>query len=462
MSSFVIEQQIESLLNFLKPFLSLANCHMVDFFTLDSYRNFIPKDIHQEIHKIGERNITNLIFQDDFSCTPNLKNFVETASNYNLKNCKLCLNMDSLMDQMRVWGCGDIDKFKLEIFMTAKKSHEVEILSAVAASISKIANTSHVVDLGDGKGYLSSMLAFRHSIAVLGVDACNSNTCGAIKRANKLSKIWNGISKAPHRSVPKKTDKLSSINLDLYKQATQFVDENFNLEKLVVDTFTTESSSLRLGLIGLHTCGNLSPNSLKIFCKNDSVRSLCNVGCCYHLLTERFESNNHEFGFPLSTFLSDKKIVIGRSARMIANQSVERVLEAKQLPNISIFYRALLQVLLEQYCNELPTKHVGKFRKRPANFTEYVREALRRLEVDITVSDQQIEEIFSRYENRIDELNVFYLLRCKLSPVIESLILLDRLLFLHERGFSNSILVQFFDPIVSPRCYGIVALKELF
>ncbi|XP_001809803.1 probable methyltransferase-like protein 25 [Tribolium castaneum] len=449
MSSVHIRQTIDSLLAFLEPLLGFANCHMVDFYTQNSYKKFVSPEIQNEIEQIGYENTIKRIFLNEFDATPHLKQFVEDSSKFTLKNCHVCLNLDSFTQKLQSWGCDTLDTFKLEIFMNAKKSHEVEILSAVAAALFRVSQASHVVDLGDGKGYLSSMLALQHQIPVVGIDASNTNTCGAIKRATKLSKVWNGIPKAPHKSLPKKTENFASPHVELYKQVTRFVDERFDLLGLVRDVFPNVS---HLGLVGLHTCGDLAASSLKIFSRNEAVKSVCNVGCCYHLLDES--------GFPLSRFLTDRGFVLGRSARMIANQSVERVLQEGELPNITIFYRAILQVLLEEFCTDLPTKHVGKFRKVPVNFLDYVRLALKRIDVTLDLTDNEVGAIFSRYEKRLNELNVFYLLRCKLSPVVESLILLDRLLFLQEQGFENSFLVQFFDPVVSPRCYGIVAVKN--
>ena len=339
----LIKQQIENLLKFLEPFLGFANCHMVDFFTNSCYKNFVPSDIQREINEIGEANLVNLLFRDELDGAPSLKTFSENSVKFTLKNTEVCLGVDTLITALQDWGCDNFDKFKLEMFMTAKKSHEVEVLSAVAASISEVSKTSHVVDLGDGKGYLSSMLALHNKIAVLGVDASNINTCGAIKRVNKLSKVWNNIPNAPHKSYPKKNQNSETMNVNLYKQVTQFVDEDFDLESLIVENFETTPLPLQLGLVGLHTCGNLAPNSLKIFVKNNDVKTVCNVGCCYHLITERFDESNdcdRDIGFPMSDFLTKKRLSIGRSARMIANQSVERILQSKEIPNITIFYRA--------------------------------------------------------------------------------------------------------------------------
>jgi len=65
-----------------------------------------------------------------------------------------------------------------------------------------------------------------------------------------------------------------------------------------------------------------------------------------------------------------------------------------------------------------------------------------------------------------DLVGPFYALRAVLAPVIESYILLDRLLFLKEQGevMGGSIaaeLVPLFDPSISPRNMAIVAHREL-
>lgn len=52
-----------------------------------------------------------------------------------------------------------------------------------------------MVDLGSGKGYLSTHLAFQHKLHVIGVDAQNINTKGASKRADILSRQWEGLTR---------------------------------------------------------------------------------------------------------------------------------------------------------------------------------------------------------------------------------------------------------------------------
>ena len=53
----------------------------------------------------------------------------------------------------------------------------------------------------------------------------------------------------------------------------------------------------------------------------------------------------------------------------------------------------------------------------------------------------------------------YYVLRQLVAPLWEELLLLDRLLFLRERGHRAS-LVPLFDPLLSPRNYALVASKR--
>lgn len=70
--------------------------------------------------------------------------------------------------------------------MTAKKLHEVEAMSEIVSRIAAATNASHVIDIGSGKGYLSSVLVLQHHFKVLGIDCNHVNTHGAADRTVKF------------------------------------------------------------------------------------------------------------------------------------------------------------------------------------------------------------------------------------------------------------------------------------
>ncbi|MBZ3891363.1 Methyltransferase-like protein 25 [Sciurus carolinensis] len=109
-----------------------------------------------------------------------------------------------------------------------------------------------------------------------------------------------------------------------------------------------------------------------------------------------------------------------------------------RLPTESLFYRAVLQDIIKDCygitkCNQ----HVGKIYSKCSSFLDYVRKSLKKLGLD---------------ESK---------LKVVLAPCIETLILLDRLCYLKEQeDIAWSALVKLFDPVKSPRCYAVIALKK--
>lgn len=55
----------------------------------------------------------------------------------------------------------------------------------------------------------------------------------------------------------------------------------------------------------------------------------------------------------------------------------------------------------------------------------------------------------------------YWSLRAALGPLLETLILLDRLLFLQEQGSSvEAVMLPIFDPVLSPRNVALIAKKR--
>lgn len=433
---------IDRILIYLEPLLPFANSHMVDIFTNNLYEKYIPLSIRQELNSLNSNEALNAFWSVNIECTE-LNKYRNESHNHTLyKIPEICLNLNEFEQKLSTMCSSDLSRFQMNSFMSFKKSHEVEMLSKITSAINKISNTSHIIDIGDGKGYLSSALTIHSKMKVLGIDASPINTNGAAKRVAKLNKVL------------KRTEN-KVFNSELYKQTTKYITKDTNLNEIVKESFSDNEIN-NLGLVGLHTCGNLASSSLRIYHGNDNIKNICNVGCCYHLMTE--ENNINTTGFPMSNYLQNKNCFLGRNARMIAAQSLERMIHEKEPPSDILFYRSLLQIILIEYSPELLSCHVGRF-KKSATFTQYVRKSLSKLNCKNIPTDDVILKLYEEYLPRLKELQVYYMLRAHLAPVIEAVILLDRLIYLYELGYNNSYLVQFFDPVISPRCYGIVSFK---
>lgn len=131
----------------------------------------------------------------------------------------------------------------------------------------------------------------------------------------------------------------SRTEADNIKFITQFVEPGTDVASLAMQHFPEECPGRgAMGLFGLHTCGNLAPNSLGIFLSSPAVRFCCNVGCCYHLLDELFDDDvdrdpgpQQVASFPMSSFLKARKSRLGRNARMLAAQPMDRIIQAAKV-----------------------------------------------------------------------------------------------------------------------------------
>lgn len=277
-----------------------------------------------------------------------------------------------------------------------------------------------------------------------------------------------------------------------YKNATHFITPQTDFIKLFSENFGIDTSEVPgLCLTGLHTCGNLAPSCLRIYTENDQIEAVCNIGCCYHLLTEQFsefvyrairrerspdskkreicdaseEQLDKRFGFPMSQYLFECKAKLGRNARMLSCQSVHRLVDVKETRNNHLFYRALLEVLIQRKSPEyLDRIEVGRL-KLCHSFVEYVRKAAKRnpvLEFD-HITDEELCDLNDEFQMAQEFLGIYHLMRVSVAAIVENVLMLDRFLYLKEQEKIGdmSYLVRFFDPVVSPRCYGLIAMKNI-
>lgn len=459
---------------------------MVSYLCENLWEKFIPEGIRSEI-KCNEDVATAIeVFFEQENAQPELirkhqqlfDHIQKTKTFYleNLPGKKLFITTDELLDEFKQRNIPHTTGLNLTIreFMKEKKNHEVEIISRLVAALSKGRGMEHfVVDVGDGKGYLSSRLSLEFGLKVLGIDGNQQNTKEAVKRNQRLSKTWNALvrKEAIKNNVEVEVEGGTKKN-DLYKTTSKMIFADTDLKKLAGESFPDEDLE-NFCLVGLHTCGNLASNSLKQFVRNDEIKLLCNVGCCYHLLYEEFEKDifndviremddADEAGFPMSNYLRDKNFRIGRNGRMLAAQCYERVIANKSPPDESLFYRALVEKLLREKWSKDGTKvKVLKFGKiKFKSFEEYFKKACKKFNIDLEISSEKIEELMTKFDHDRHLIMINYFIRLLNAKTIETLILLDRFLYLLENNVDDVFLVKIFDPIISPRNYGFIAMKK--
>lgn len=120
--------------------------------------------------------------------------------------------------------CNSGAELQPDEFMNSKKSHEVQSMSEVVACLAKCCGVrqvrwhfiaaeervliwfkallwllssllTQVIDVGSGKGYLSSFLSLQYGLQVYGIDSSSINTHGAQERNRKLKKFSRSYQK---------------------------------------------------------------------------------------------------------------------------------------------------------------------------------------------------------------------------------------------------------------------------
>ena len=277
----------------------------------------------------------------------------------------------------------------------------------------------------------------------------------------------------------------------------------------------------QLLVISLHSCGNLLHHGLQSLVLNPSVKAVAMVGCCYNLVTERLGPATYKIpslrrpnlrldkisatcdphGFPMSECLSTYKHLQGEgirlniTARMMAVQAPQnwtpRDSEAFFTKH---FYRALLQrIFVDRGVVGSPSHDheesrgsgprgwtgtgepiiLGSLRKPCySSFVAYAREAMAKLRDDPaygpriatcigSLSDEDLAKYEEQFSNKKKELSVVWSLMAFSAGVVESIIVVDRWLYLKEQDIVRECWVEaIFDYRQSPRNLVIVAIKK--
>ncbi|KAG5676349.1 hypothetical protein PVAND_006191 [Polypedilum vanderplanki] len=482
-----VQHNLDRIINHLEPVKEFANIHMVAWLCDNLYEKFVDEKIRNEINGFNDVNSAIQLFFNQDNAPPNLikkhpnlyKHILHEKTFYleNLED-KLYLTADELMQEFQRINIPKAESLNINVreFMKEKKNHEVEAAAKIIGTMSKSRDQEKliVVEYGDGKGYLTTRLSLEYNLKTLGIDGNVNNTLEAEIRNEKLTKIWKHLVKkgAERSNVKSPIIDETKLNPNNYKTISSLIYADTNLNKLVENAFPDQDIS-ELCLIGLHACGNLSSNSLKHFVSNDKIKLLMNVSCCYNLLFEEFTIdyfNNKErkidkendYGFPLSDFLRKKKYSIGRNARMLATQSMERIVHQVNRPDESLYHRAIFEKVLRERFRKGKEIHVftlGKIR-RVKNLEDYLRRACERLEITYDLTPEELEKLEKEHLYDKELMTFHYFVRLLYARTIETIIHLDRYLYLLENNIKHVYLVRIFDSVISPRNLAIVGIKD--
>ncbi|XP_052742110.1 probable methyltransferase-like protein 25 isoform X2 [Bicyclus anynana] len=471
-----LHNQIDKAIAYLTPFLPLANCHMVEFFTDSHWDNLLPRKLRDYLDDCDFNNAVEMFWssaEGNYMDHNELSKWVQETRSYCLSvDNEYCLSADELQERIKSWGADMVPEVQISEFMNSKKSYEVQVMSRAVASLCAASGATHCVEAGGGRGPLLLALSLAYRLPSLTIDCDPRTLASAHKRVTLVQKQWHAIAKRIKNGTAERI--AEAIDTDLHRFAQSYITNDTDLLQIVREKFPEHSNDdMKLLLTGLHTCGNLGPTSLRLFACSGHISALLNVPCCYHLLTEdvdemAFDVFQRDYGdgkwgmgFPMSERLRGYNL--GRNARMLAAQSIDRVVRHRQLPDRSLLYRAVLQVIIKKHLPNLPVTE-GRLKgisSKCQNFNDYFKmaDAILKLGLYESLPENYLTDIHKNMDVQWKRIVLFYFVRLCLAQVIESVILLDRLLYLCQNGFEKCYLVKLFDPVISPRCHSVVAVR---
>ena len=362
------------------------------------------------------------------------------------------LNEIKLHSLNRIPNSLQLNAFNRDVMMgmNKKKVHEIQAIASKINLLARDLNVSHILDIGGGQGYLSSVLALEFGFQIVAVDKEPKQIKGGSRRYNYIKTLYGKRGRVVTGSVHFKCQEIKI--LQDYDELITAIEQEFGL----------------LGgnwlIIGLHCCGNLSVSMIRGFCKRKrlDIKALFNIGCCYQLLSEGDNENN---GFPMTTYSPMTKLGICR--KMVACQPPYRMNDLEYFKESirRLFYRSILQKILVDYKlipSDEPNEDLLRREKmisikkmgtsEYATFGHYCHSAFKKLGFHDPV---QVDSYFETYDFAYKQIAVVWTLRALIGDVIESLILKDRLQFIQEHGF-NGVLEAVMDPSISPRNMALI------
>ncbi|XP_043424268.1 methyltransferase-like protein 25B isoform X1 [Prionailurus viverrinus] len=328
-----------------------------------------------------------------------------------------------------------------------KKQHEIRRLGELVKKLSDLTGCTQVVDIGSGQGHLSRFMSLGLGLTVKSIEGDRR----LVERAQRLDReLLQALEKEEKRSpqVTRAGPRHSPHHVVRWVEPTALCKE------LLLPLEPLPPRGARLLLTGLHACGDLSVALLRHFSCPEVV-ALASVGCCYMKLSE-------PGGYPLSQWVaglrgSELPYRLREGACHALEDYAERLQRAG--PGLRTHcYRAALETVIRGARPELRRPGVqGIPRVHELKIEEYVQRGLRRVGLDPQLPlNLAALRAHQAQENRVV---AFFSLALLLAPLVETLILLDRLLCLQEQGF-HAELLPIFSPELSPRNLVLVATKS--
>ncbi|XP_044256471.1 protein RRNAD1 isoform X2 [Tribolium madens] len=422
----------------------LLNCYVLDFFT-DNHWNKLPKCWQKSLKNLDSHEISKLL-----NYNKKLRSNVWPLSILALHNLLSSLSLPRKIVDLNIQSpFFTKDDKLLKLFwknVKAKKRHEISICYDSALKT----DCFHIVDIGSGLGHLSRILNYGYGFKVCTIEAQELLSQQAQNLDNEFETVLE-------RKFPGYLKYNKNVHINKRIQSNITANEFLTLIKSAINS---EDDDFKFGIVGLHPCGDLGATLLKLYTQCPEARFINIVGCCYMKLSTLPGLTQ---GFPLSQFCKLRNYNLSYHSREIACHAIENYIEKlnrNECWRLKIHtYRAALEKIIAQKCPKYRHSALNNVKySEDLTFENYCHKATKKLNIDfsdVTLQSSEIEDLLAQWR----EVVVFYSLRLLFAPLIESIIHLDRLLFVEETGSAAQIL-PVFDAQVSPRTHVLTARKK--
>ncbi|NXY26594.1 RRNAD protein, partial [Atrichornis clamosus] len=363
-----------------------------------------------------------------------------------------------------------------------KKQHEIRRLGKLLQRLSQATGCERVVDIGAGQGHLSRFLAFGLGLSVTAVESDGRLASLAERFDQELLRELGktrglgqeGLARRcpnpprhpPHPLTPRAPQHVAG-RLDPAAPWGEFLlpSDPPGPSPTTRNPLGGPGGSEDGGQVlvtGLHACGDLSPALLRHFARSPAVAAVASVGCCYMKLSTAPQPPGCPLGYPLSTSVAalpgHQLSYRAREAACHALEEYEGRLRGGSAHLRAHCYRAVLESLIR--AADPAKRHLGVQTGRKAHtlsFPQYARLGLPLAGLDPAGVPLDSGAVGAMLEQQ-HKVVAFCTLGQLLAPIVETLVLLDRLLYLREQGF-HCALVPLFNPRFSPRNLVLVAAR---
>ncbi|KAH8284561.1 hypothetical protein KR018_004301 [Drosophila ironensis] len=471
------KQKLEQSLKLLSKYEWLLDAYVLDFF-LDDHWSKLPLEWQKHLADIPLEHLGELIQSGDKNrrltwpqelvtlkqdlqelCISRTPEFHAEVGKTPLK-CLLNLVYSSIAPQNSL-TCPLLEHPKLRHMFTKrvkpKKHHEIRRMAEICALSNRQTPVDFVVDFGAGIGHLARILGYGFGLRV----CCFEMQPDLNKQAGEIDAKLEAMA-SKHLPASERQHFQRPVHLtQRLKSDTQPAE----FLSCIRDALQIGSEDFRFGIVGLHPCGNLGPTLMRMFLGCPQAKFLNFVGCCYQkMTTEATHPRDPVQGYPLSRFLSTHpRSQLSYEAREISCHATEVYhdrLMAGDYEHLRIHsLRAAAERIIVHEFPHLRHCALRNVKHSPGlTFHEYFQRAVqgtRFADLDSrTLSTEQTEEDLANWQRIV----CFYTLRLMLAPLVESIILYDRCLFLMENDCEVRI-EAIFEPRLSPRNHITRAVK---